>query len=234
MKKMIVVSALTGLMLVSVARASDNDSDYLKDISHQEWQGAGVGAIAGAIIGGPPGFVIGAAGGALFGRNSGLESSLELAQQERVSLEEALRLSGQKEERVAGELELLRQNESIRLDALSESFVLNIHFRTGSAELEPRYPKQLQRLAKMLQRFPELDLHVDAFADLRGTAHFNKALSEQRALVVIRHLMAQGLSSSHIIKVAHGESRTEYLKDDHEGLGFDRRVLVYFCRREGV
>lgn len=234
MKKMVVVSALSGLMLVSVARASDSDSNYLDEVSHQEWQGAGVGAIAGAIIGGPPGFVIGAAGGALFGRNSGLESSLALAQQERVSLEEALRLSRQRKDRLAGEVELVRLSESNRLDAMSEGFALNIHFRTESAELEPRYSKQLQRLAKMLQRFPELDVHVDAFADLRGTEDFNKALSEQRALVVVRHLMAQGLSSDHIKKVTHGESRTEYLEVDSEGLGFDRRVLIYFRRREGV
>ncbi|MEE9356937.1 OmpA family protein [Candidatus Vondammii sp. HM_W22] len=230
MKKRVVVSALAGLMLVSAAKASDNDSDYLNEVSHREWQGAGVGAI----IGGSPGFVIGAAGGALFGRNSGLESSLALAQQEKISLEEALRLSRQRADRVAGELGHIQQRGSNRVDVLSESFALNIHFRTGSAGLESRYPNQLQRLAKMLQQFPELDLHVDAFADLRGTAHFNKALSEQRARVVIRHLVAQGLSRGHIIEVAHGESRTEYSAEDREGLGFDRRVLIYFCRREGV
>ncbi len=72
MKKLLAVSALAGVVLISPVAAMGSDSDYQSEVEGQELTGMGAGALAGGIVGGPAGLVVGAIGGALLGRSSGL------------------------------------------------------------------------------------------------------------------------------------------------------------------
>lgn len=229
MKKSLMVVSLVGA-LGGASLVQADETNYLQEVSKKEWQGTGIGAVAGAILGGPPGFVIGAAGGALFGRSSGLEEGLKVAQKDVEQLQQHLAVSEYQHQK----LDIALQNEkSLRdrqLDAIVSGFSLNIHFRTESSQLESRYQEQLNKLAVSLNRFPELKIHIDSFADERGTDGFNLVLSKMRAEVVSRQLQARGISASRIRQVMHGEKHKEYAVSDVEGLGFDRRVLIYFCR----
>ncbi len=123
---------------------------------------------------------------------------------------------------------------AVQLDAIADGFVLEIHFRSGSAALEKEYSEQLGRLANALIRLPGLDTHVDGYADRRGRSVINQSLSKRRVEVVTRQLMAHGLESAHLIEGIYGESQARYAAEDLEGLGLDRRVLIHFCRRSGA
>ncbi|MES9898108.1 MAG: OmpA family protein [Sedimenticola sp.] len=248
MKKLLAVSALTGLVLVSPVGAVESGSDSLKEVEQQELQGMGAGALAGGVIAGPAGIVIGAIGGALVGRSNGLEEELGKAQQKLAQLEMELSLGERRHQELKMRLEdnesqlggldkalsKSRQQHSDQLNAITEGFVLAIHFRTGSAELEVGYGEQLGRLATALRRLPELDAHIDGYADIRGQGDLNLSLSKQRVEVVKRRLLAHGLGSSHLIERTYGESKARYAVEDFEGLGLDRRVVIHFCRRSGT
>ncbi len=78
---------------------------------------------------------------------------------------------------------------------------------------------------------PELDAHVDGYADTRGRSDLNMALSRMRAEVVKRKLQARGVNSSRLVERAYGDSKAGYDAADSEGLAFDRKVLIHFCRR---
>ena len=246
MKRILLASTLMVLSSIGVQPVIAQELGEAKDYE-QQWKGMGVGALIGAIAGGPPGLVIGIASGGLIGRYQGLESDLEdtqqqlealsgiqlktqsdlkKCQQESISLRRALAQGKSTQEALA----IAKQQHETQLDAITQGFILNIQFRTESADLEPHFQQQLDRVVATLKAFPELTIHVNAFADKRGTTAFNKNLTQQRANVVVRHLRTSGIPSHRLRKLALGESRAEYLMQDTEGMDFDRRVLLYFSR----
>ena len=241
MKKQIAVALISSAFMATAAWGQDSMDDLL-GTSQQEWQGAGIGGVLGGIAAGPPGIVAGLAFGALFGRHEALEdavetqqSELQHSQQQLAESQQSLENSEYRMRQAEGEqlklqqqLQRHREIRGNRLQASAEGFALNIHFRTESAELEPLYQQQLVQLASSLRAFPELNIHIDAHADLRGIDTFNQSLTEQRTAVVQQQLMGQGIPAARIVTVAHGERAADYPLEDLEGLGFDRRVRLYF------
>lgn len=245
MRQILLASALAVLLSMGAQSALAQELGETRDYE-QKWQGMGVGALIGAIAGGPPGLIIGAISGGLLGHQQGLESELQGTQRQIKSMEalqskaasdlqqRQLEITRLQQTLTQGELHqaekfaITQQQHAARLDAIAQGFLLNIQFRTESAVLEPHFEQQLDRAVVTLKAFPELTIHVDAYADRRGTAAFNKALTQQRANVVVHRLHAAGVAAARIRQLSLGESRVEYPMQDLEGLGFDRRVLLYF------
>lgn len=198
-----------------------SDSEY-----RVAWQGAGIGALAGALLAGPPGLIAGAAGGALAGRSAGLESDLHDARRQ---------LEQQKHEQLLTEGQLAQLTQRLesaksayrqQLDAIAGGFVHRIRFRTGKATLEPDALHDLSRLAAALKRVNGLRVVVHAHADRRGGAAMNLALSAARAEAVSQQLTRHGVEPERIARQLHGEAEAGYPVDDPEGLGYDRQVVI--------
>ena len=182
----------------------------------------------GGIIGGPPGIVVGLAGGALFGRHNALEDVLGVSRQQLEDTQQQNAALDSNLSRLETQLQRHQQIRLNRLRAIVDGFSLDVPFRTESDQLEDRYLKQLDRLADSLRAFPELTIQIDAFTDVRGEERFNKRLSEKRALTVQSRLVLQGIESSRIHRIPHGEGSSDYSTQDIEGMAFDRRVRIYF------
>ena len=251
MKRTLLASTLMALLSIGAPPVAAQELGEAKTYT-QEWEGMGVGALIGVIAGGPPGLIIGLAGGGLIGRHQGLESDLESTQQQLKILADLQwkaesnlkksrleitdlhqKLAQDKAAKITRTEALIiaKEQHEMQLKAIVQGFILNIQFRTESADLEHHFQQQLDRAVTTLQAFPELAIHVDAYADQRGTTAFNKNLTLQRANVVVRHLQAARIATSRIRELSLGESRAEYAIHDVEGMDFDRRVLLYFCRR---
>lgn len=194
----------------------------------QEWQGAGIGGLAGALLAGPPGFVVGAVGGALAGRNAGLEPDLLAARRE----VEQLRQQRQADARGLSELTLQLQSARAQrrqlLQAVADGLIYRLHFRTGQSVMEPVDQRAVKRLATALRRISGLRVEVHAHADRRGDAAGNRQLSEARARTVAEQLLREGVTADRILSSAHGELQARYPADDREGLGYDRQVVIRF------
>ena len=142
MKRCLMATTLGALLLAGQSAVWAEESGQATSYK-QEWQGMGIGALVGAIAGGPPGLVIGAAGGALMGRHEGLEADLDAARQSIAELERQAAEQVQQLRARDQQIETQRQEREQQLTALAQGFRLNIHFRTESAELEPRFAQQL-------------------------------------------------------------------------------------------
>lgn len=232
-KKRFVALLLAGLVSANAVQASDELDHYLIDQSRTELKGAGIGSVLGAIAAGPPGFIIGAAGGALIARSNGLERNLDAARQEVERLQGELGRSQQQARRLQRQLEDREVSGHRHLAAMMDSVLLSVQFRTESEQLEPLYQSYLARLASGLKDIEGVKVHIAAYTDRRGIDSYNLALSERRAKSVADYLVRQGLASGRVFIRARGELDALYPEQDIEGMGFDRRVLVYLCRGEG-
>ena len=95
------------------------------------------------------------------------------------------------------------------------SIGMDVKFQTGSAELTPEARAQLENLGKVLaSRKGKLnpgEIVIEGHADARGSADYNKKLSEQRANSVVKHLVStHGVEAKALTPMGMGK---EHLKD---------------------
>jgi sortase system peptidoglycan-associated protein len=200
---------------------------------HKEEAGLGMGAIIGALIAGPPGAIIGAAGGAWLGNKQSMkDSKLGLLEQ---------RLAERNSELVYLQKEFStlqngfnQQVHQVRLEKrlgaleeLSRGVSLTVYFRTNSAEVDAEIIPRIEKLARFIKDFPEIQIQLEAHADRRGHYDYNKQLSIKRADIVTRQLIRAGLDPARIHAHAYGESEALSAIGDEEGYVFDRRVNIH-------
>lgn len=82
-----------------------------------------------------------------------------------------------------------------------------IYFDFDKSDLRPVHKKELERVNLMLQRIPNLSLHLLGHTDQRGTDDYNMKLSERRAKVVEDYLSKRGLDKRRIVSEWIGESK---------------------------
>jgi outer membrane protein OmpA-like peptidoglycan-associated protein len=197
--------------------------------SKQENIGVVSGLAIGAVAGGPVGAVVGAAAGAWIGdryhkqivaRNE-LASGLDKSEKDRVRLAQNVTdLNGSlaKEQEHGEQLALALQ----RTDELQT----DVSFRTNDDSIQAQALSPLMKLGALAAALPDAKVHVSGFADPRGSAAVNDALSKRRADAVAAVLTAAGVSSEQLIVEAHGKSSATSTEGDVDGYAFDRRVTV--------
>ena len=95
------------------------------------------------------------------------------------------------------------------------SIGMDVKFQTGSAELTPEARAQLENLGKVLAarkgKLAPGEIVIEGHADARGSAEYNKKLSEQRAHSVVKHLVTtHGVEAKSLKPLGMGK---EHLKD---------------------
>lgn len=199
---------------------------------HKEETGLGIGALIGGLIAGPPGAIIGAAGGAWYGNRekhadnkiTRLQRDLRNKQAELVALEQEFnQLQG-----IFGE-QLQKVNFEPghnALEALSQGVSLSVYFRTDSSDIDPENIPRISKLGNFIRTYPEIQVHLAAHADRRGTDTYNRKLSEKRAMRIRDYLLQSGLDRDRIHPYAYGEKEAMSAIGDTEGYVFDRRVDI--------
>jgi len=101
-------------------------------------------------------------------------------------------------------------------------------FPPGSADVTPEHAEQLNRVAGVLNLLPNVTTTVVGHADQLGDAAANYALSEARAVSVVRYLVSQGVDPSRLSARAVGEQ--DLLADDKSeaSLALNRRTEFIF------
>ncbi len=194
--------------------------------SKSETVGVGSGAVIGAAAGGPVGLIIGAAIGAKIGDNYHKKN------EQVASLESSL---GESEQRVAGlegdvnalisEVDRLQHVARPELVSLMQAGIdMDLLFRTDESALTDETGKRLESLAATLAGMSDVHIRLDGFADERGAADYNLALSEKRVAYVRELFVAAGVSPARIRAAAHGEVVATDTNVD--SLAFERRVSV--------
>ena len=91
----------------------------------------------------------------------------------------------------------------------------NAYFNLNSSYLSTEAKKVLDGLAQIMKENIQLELSVSSFADSRGTAKYNKWLSERRVDRTIEYLVNAGVSESRLKGAAYGEENLVNECDDH-------------------
>lgn len=190
----------------------------------KEHKKTSTGAVAGAVVGAGVGYAvskdakgaaIGAAVGALAGGGIGYmmdkqeqEFRRELAESESTSIK--------------------REEETIILDFKSDAT-----FDSGSAELKPEAISEMDRVAEIINRYPNTNIRVEGHTDSVGSEEFNLKLSEQRAQAVKDALVSRNVAASRIQVIGFGESQPIADNNTESGRLQNRRVSIIIVPTEG-
>jgi peptidoglycan-associated lipoprotein len=97
-----------------------------------------------------------------------------------------------------------------------------VYFDYDSARIRPSEDSKLQAVAAYLKSNPG-NLVVEGYCDERGTAEFNRALGERRALAAREELVKQGADGSRITTISYGSDRPADMGHDEAAWSKNRR-----------
>lgn len=224
--RLIVTAAVTCLAAGPVFAANQGGSK-------EETIGVGVGATVGALAGGPIGFIVGAAIGAKLGDEfhqkdvevEKLTGSLQKSGSRVEELEENVDALNADIDSLGDDLQRMRaMGRPELLNLLQSGIEMDLLFRTDEHVLTSSTSTRLSELAASLAAMPDIRVRVEGFADERGDAGYNQALSTQRAEYVRGLLTANGVSDERIQLTAHGEAQTT--DDTADNYALQRKVSL--------
>lgn len=185
-------------------------------------RGTNIGAASGGVIGGIIGsrsgsWVKGAILGAVVGGATGAIIGDYMDKQ---AADIKREVEGAKVERVG---------ENIRL-----IFDSGILFNTGSATITSSSRDNIEKLARILNRYNDTNLVIEGHTDTIGSEADNQMLSERRAESVSALLKASGVSGSRLAPVGYGETRPISTNETEMGRRLNRRVEVVISANENL
>ena len=122
--------------------------------------------------------------------------------------------------------ELLKPSEKKEPDFPRQQILEGLSFRSGKAEILFESYQILDRLAKALRDYPEVEIEIRGYTDSMGKGERNFQLSQIRAEVVRRYLINQGIAQQRIRAVGFGSSNPIADNRTAAGREMNRRIEV--------
>lgn len=107
-----------------------------------------------------------------------------------------------------------------------------IHFEFNKAKIRPESFPVLDAVVDALNKAPEIHIEVQGHTDNRGSAKYNKGLSEKRSASVREYLVSHGIDPSRLTSHGYGFDRPLVPNDTDQNRALNRRVQ--FVRTEGA
>jgi OOP family OmpA-OmpF porin len=107
-------------------------------------------------------------------------------------------------------------------------FLKGLHFDTDKAELKAGlgYFKELDLVADVLIKNPDVKGEVQGHTDNVGNAEYNQNLSERRAASVKEYLVSKGVAAERLTVKGYGLTMPIASNDTKEGRAKNRRVQL--------
>jgi outer membrane protein OmpA-like peptidoglycan-associated protein len=207
--------ALTCIALASVVLAgcSQPMTRTQKGVAIGAGTGAAVGAGLGQLIGGDTeATLIGAGVGAALGGTAGGFFANYMEKQEMAMRQQLAGVEG----------------ASIQRDAevLAVTFKSDVLFDVNSYAVKPGGLDELQRVAQVLNNYPQTNILIAGHTDSTGSESYNQQLSQRRAASVKNTLVGYGVASSRLTTVGYGESKPIASNANEAGRQMNRRVAI--------
>jgi outer membrane protein OmpA-like peptidoglycan-associated protein len=179
--------------------------------------GTGVGAAVGAGLGAAIGrsgtaALIGGAAGALAGGLTGGAIGNYMDKQEAAMRQSLANV----------EAANVQRNQ----DLLTVTFKSDVLFSINSASLKPGAYGELDRVAKVLNQYPQTTITIAGYTDSTGTEEYNQKLSERRSEAVKNALVGMGVNPSRMTAIGYGENRPIADNSTEYGRQMNRRVEI--------
>lgn len=186
--------------------------------------GTGIGAAAGAGLGQAIGrdtesTLIGAGIGAVVGGLAGGSIGRYMDNQEAAMRQQLAGVQGAAVQREA--------------NLLAVNFRSDILFDINSATLKPGAYDEINRVASVLNQYPQTTIRIEGHTDSTGTVAHNQQLSERRAESVRQALAAQGVNPARMSAVGFGPSKPIADNNTEAGRQMNRRVNITITPVQG-
>jgi outer membrane protein OmpA-like peptidoglycan-associated protein len=159
-------------------------------------------------------------------------SDLEISQTVQKRIAERLSATNAIDEHQAPP-EIAEQPEPIKnLFAQKYPPELTIYFETDSNALLKNEIVKLDKIAETLTRHPELKLTLNGYSDASGSKHYNRMISESRAMSVKMYLMGKGVDHFRITIVGHGAQKFVSGNTREADRRLNRRVEIDFVNTD--
>ena len=114
---------------------------------------------------------------------------------------------------------------SASLDDLNRNSPLKpVFFELDSSDVSPDGQKALDENAALLKRYDSWAVTIEGHCDERGTAEYNLALGERRAVAARAYLVAQGISADRLRIVSYGKEFPFDTGHDESAFAKNRRA----------
>jgi len=74
----------------------------------------------------------------------------------------------------------------------------NIYFEFDRSFITQQGAKELDKLVRVMQKYPEMNIMVKSHTDSKGSASYNKKLSNERAQSTVQYLISKGISKDRL------------------------------------
>ncbi len=118
-------------------------------------------------------------------------------------------------------VEVVRQGEDIVLRMPSD-----VTFAFDKAEIQPRFYRVLDAVARTLNEYPATYVDVTGHADAIGSDAYNQVLSERRASAVARYLVGRRALPDRLWVAGRGERDPIASNATVQGRAYNRRVEI--------
>ena len=88
----------------------------------------------------------------------------------------------------------------------------NIFYDFDKATLRPESMASLDELVKLLNENPNVTIELSAHCDYKGSASYNKQLSQRRAESVVTYLIEKGIARERLTPVGYGKEKPKTIK----------------------
>ena len=122
----------------------------------------------------------------------------------------------------------LNHQEELRVEPVtkSEEYVLqfplasitapvmidNIFYDFDKATLRPESTEALDNLVALLNENPNVTIELSAHCDYKGSAEYNKRLSQRRAESVVNYLVEHGIANDRLTPVGYGKEKPKKIR----------------------
>ncbi len=121
-------------------------------------------------------------------------------------------------------LEVPKNIKGVRIDDKGCWMLESMLFDFNKTVIKKKYYKQLNELAKVLKKNPDLRVIIHGHTDNIGTAEYNQRLSEKRAQAVLKYLKSKGVEAKRLSTVGYGYSKPAASDTTKQGRSKNRRV----------
>ena len=105
---------------------------------------------------------------------------------------------------------------------------LNLEFDFDSAAAREEHVPEVQKVAKIMQEYPDSVVTIAGHTDSTGPADYNQGLSERRAATIAGLLTERfGIDASRVSSAGYGESQPIASNDTRAGRQENRRVMAH-------
>jgi outer membrane protein OmpA-like peptidoglycan-associated protein len=107
-----------------------------------------------------------------------------------------------------------------------------VFFETAKTAIKPESFALLEEVADLILAHPELTIiRVEGHTDHRGSADYNRKLSDGRAAAVVDFITTKGVARERLQSVGYGEDKPSADGRSEDAMAANRRVEFYVVAR---